>query len=83
MLEADKLGKHKDLSDFDKGQIVTARRLGPSSKCEASLGVLGLQWSVPAEGGLIEGQAVNGRAWGAKGSLGLLIPQRGYCSTKC
>ena len=33
------MGKHKDLSEFDKGQIVMARRLGHSiSKTAALMG---------------------------------------------
>ena len=37
MLEAGKMGKHKDLSEFDKGQIVMARRLGQSISKTAAL----------------------------------------------
>ncbi len=37
MLEAEKMGKRKDLSEFDKGQIVMARRLGQSISKTAAL----------------------------------------------
>lgn len=30
VLEAEKMGKHKDLSDHDEGQIVMAKQLGQS-----------------------------------------------------
>jgi len=30
MLDAGEIGRYKDLSDFDKGQIVMVRRLGQS-----------------------------------------------------
>jgi len=37
VLEAGKMGKRKDLSEFDKGQIVMARRLGQSISKTAAL----------------------------------------------
>ena len=37
MLEAGKMGKRMDLSEFDKGQIVMARRLGQSISKTAAL----------------------------------------------
>ena len=37
------MGKHKDLSEFDKGQIVTARRLSQSISKTAAL--VGCSWS--------------------------------------
>ena len=46
------MGKRKDLSEFDKGQIVMVRRLGQSiSKTAALWGVPGLQWSVSIKSG--------------------------------
>lgn len=39
VLEAGKMGKHKDLSNFNKGQIVMARQLGLSiSKTKVLVG---------------------------------------------
>ncbi len=37
VLEAGKMGKRKDLSEFDKGQIVMARQLGQSISKTAAL----------------------------------------------
>ena len=37
MLEPEKMGKREDLTDFDKGRIVMARRLGLSISMTASL----------------------------------------------
>ena len=52
MLEAEKMGTHKDLSVFDNGQIVMARQLGQSiSKTANIVGVPSLQWSVPIKSG--------------------------------
>jgi len=44
MLDAREMGKNKDLSDFDKGQIDMARRLGQSISETARL--VGCFWSV-------------------------------------
>ncbi|KAK3573225.1 hypothetical protein QTP86_015136 [Hemibagrus guttatus] len=43
MLEPGKIGKCKDLSEFDKGQIVMARRLDQSISKTAAL--VGCSWS--------------------------------------
>ena len=43
VLEAGKMGKRKDLSEFDKGQIVMARPLGQSISKAAAL--VGNSWS--------------------------------------
>lgn len=55
VLAAEKIGKHKDLSDFDEGQVVMARQLSQSiSKVSPEhllWNVLGLQWSGPAKSG--------------------------------
>ena len=46
MLDAGEIGRSKDLSDFDKGQIVMARRLGQSISETARLVVsTHRQWS--------------------------------------
>jgi len=52
VLEAGKMGKRKDLSEFEKGRIVMARPLGQSiSKLQLLWGVPGLQWSVSIKSG--------------------------------
>lgn len=43
VLKAGKMGKGKDLSDFDKDQFVRARRLGQSISKTAAL--VGCSWS--------------------------------------
>ncbi|KAK3517496.1 hypothetical protein QTP70_012575 [Hemibagrus guttatus] len=43
VLEAGKMGKRKDLSEFDKGQIVMTRRLDQSISKTAAL--VGCSWS--------------------------------------
>jgi len=43
VLEAGRMGKRKDLSEFDKGQIVMARQLGQSISKTAAL--VGCSWS--------------------------------------
>lgn len=44
MLESGKTGKHEDISDFGKGQIVIARQLGQTSpKCQVLYGALSMQ----------------------------------------
>ena len=48
MLEAGKMIKDKDLSEFDKGQNVMARRLGQSISKTV---VPGLQWSESIKSG--------------------------------
>ena len=45
VLETGKMGKRKDVSDFDKGQIVMARRLGQSISKRQVL------WSVVSKSG--------------------------------
>ena len=68
MLEAGKMGKHKDLSEFNKFQIVMARQLDQRiSKTAAFVGVPGLQWSVPIKvvQGRESGESVTG-SWAAK-----------------
>lgn len=52
VLEAGKMSKCKDLSQFDEGQIVKARRLGRASpQLQLVWGVPSLQWSVLIKGG--------------------------------
>lgn len=46
------MGKHKDLSDCDKGQFVMLDdRICSSPKQQVLWGVTGMQWSVPAKNG--------------------------------
>lgn len=45
MLEEGKMGKRRDLSEFDKGQIVMAPKL------QLLLGVPSLHWSISIKGG--------------------------------
>ena len=71
MLEAGKMDKQKDLSKFDKGQIVKARWLGQniSKTFQFLLGVPSVQWSVSINSGPRKEQWRTGdRAMGGQGS---------------
>ncbi len=65
------MGKRKDLSDFEKGQIVMATRLSQSvSKTASLVGVSGMQWFVPAKsGGRRDSRWTSARLMGAQGSV--------------
>ena len=77
VLETGKMGKHEDLSEFDKGQIVMPRRLGQSISCsdpcselQLLLVVPSLQWSVSIRIGPRKKQWWTGnRVVGGQGSL--------------
>ena len=68
MLEAGKMAKRKDLSEFDKGQIVMARRLGQSiSKTAALVGcsrsaVVSIYQKCSKEGTVVNRRQGHGRS---------------------
>ena len=70
MLDAGEMGRSKDLGDFDKGQIVIARRLGQSISETARLGgAPGQQWRVPTDSGPRRDKSQTGdMVLGAQGS---------------
>ncbi|ROL49972.1 hypothetical protein DPX16_6380 [Anabarilius grahami] len=88
VLEAGKMGKRKDLSEFDKGEIVMARQLGQSISETAALvgcsrsAVVNIyqKWSK-------EGTVVNQRQGHGRPRLidarGERIQQTSYCSSNC
>lgn len=55
VLDAGEMGRLEDLSDFDKGQIIVARRLGRSIS-EAAKGASTQQWWVFTDTGLMRGK---------------------------
>ena len=90
VIEAGKMGKCKDLSDFDKGQIVMARWLGQSISKIAAL--VRCSWSAVVstyQKWSKEGKAKNRRKGHDRGTRGVKagpcgpIQQTSYCSSNC